>query len=142
MKIKNLVEAGATITRISTLSEGDLYKRAVIDRTDTEIHIGKVTAILSNGETIVVSAIEAYTGKYNTTPTVKSVAFQGDTDITVFPLSDVEAEIITRGWFETLQNSIDGYERSIISTRKQIDNLHELLGNHVSESSEANLSNK
>ena len=132
MQIKNLVEAGATITRISTLAEGDLYKRAVIDGKDTEIHIGRVTAILSNGETIVVSAVEAYVGRYSNTPTVESVAFQGNEDVTVFPLSDVEADIITRGWFEELESNVRSYEELIVSTRKKISNLHELLGDKIS----------
>ena len=142
MQIKNLVEAGATITRISTLSEGDLYKRAVIDGKDTEIHIGRVSAILNNGETIVVSGIEAYTGRYSKTPTVKSVAFQGNEDVTVFPLSDVEADIITRGWFEELEGSIRSHEESITSTRKQITNLHEILRDPKAVLAETTESNK
>ena len=138
MQIKKLVEAGATITRISTLAEGDLYKRAVIDGTDTEIHIGRVTAILSNGETIVVSALEAYTGRYSSAPTVKSVAFQGNEDVTVFPLTDVEADIITRGWFEELNGSVRSHEQSIVSIKKQISNLHELLVERISSGATQN----
>lgn len=45
MQIKNLVEADASITRVSTLAEGDLYKRAVIDGSDTQIRIGRVQSI-------------------------------------------------------------------------------------------------
>lgn len=75
----------------------------------------------------MVSAIEAYEPTYSNTPTVRSVAFKGDEDVTVFPLSDIEMKIIAGKWRGGIEDYIKSLQKSLASAKEELSDFDQLF---------------
>lgn len=94
MQTKTIVSDSTDIIRVTTLREGDAYRRLVkkVSYSDERtLALGIVTGLLNNGEEQVITATEVTLADgYQATPDIKQVVLSGDADLVLFPLTKDE----------------------------------------------------
>jgi len=88
---KHLVKASATAITITTLREGDVYKRLEKDYSGYKINFGIVTSVLFNGEDAAITAVE-YSSNYSDGYKIDSKVFGGDVELLIFHATKEEIE--------------------------------------------------
>jgi hypothetical protein len=85
--VTNLVKASAEILTITSLSEGDVYKRIEGD----EVRFGVVQSVMNNGTEAAVTALELF--KQYGSPGIKEYVIQTDKHVAIFPATPLEFEV-------------------------------------------------
>ncbi len=91
MDTKHLVQASATAITITTLREGDVYKRLEKDYSGYKINFGIVTSVLFNGTDAAITAVE-YASAYSDGYKIESKVFGGDVELLIFHATKEEIE--------------------------------------------------
>ncbi|MBT2587901.1 hypothetical protein [Arthrobacter sp. ISL-95] len=102
MDTKHLVQASATAVTITTLREGDVYKRLNKDYSGYSISFGVVTSVLFNGEDAAITAVE-YSTHHSDGFKIESKVFGGDVELLIFHATKEEIE----AHLDELQRSAD-----------------------------------
>jgi len=84
MQTKTLVQASANIITITSLVEGDVYKRLIKRdyEKDYKLFMGVVTGVMHNGEEAAITAIE-FEDSYSAV-NLKLQVFAGDTEVAIY----------------------------------------------------------
>lgn len=92
MRTQTLVQASADIVTITTLRQGDVYKRLEVNASGYGekyvLNFGVVTDVLHNGEDSVISALEFEVSWTGVTPKLKT--FGTDSDLKLFDATPEE----------------------------------------------------
>ena len=92
MQIANIARVQGQVVRIVGLTEGDVYKRLVKTYADEHVlKYGVVTGIVTDGETMLVTALEfkpSYSGA-----TIENVTFNGQAEVAILPATKEEWRI-------------------------------------------------
>lgn len=129
MQVRTLVEAGATIHRITEVKPGDIYKR--LDKPsygDARIVFGQILDVLNDGVSIAISAVEFYPSAWGSSfdPTIK--AFAPDTDVSIYPATEEEWRTGLAEAIKKQSQAVDTVQRDLNSKQAVLD----MLG-HVAE---------
>ncbi len=120
MQVDSIVRPSATVARIVTIREGDVYKRLVPPttyRTDSELRYGVVTAVMNNGEQTGLTAIELAAPDYSgAMPKVTPVTFSSAQDVALFPSDPTELATVLGQAREQLDRGVqqarDSWQRA------------------------------
>lgn len=120
MNTASFVTASATVTRVTELKKGDVYKRLNDDSysSDDKLRIGIVTDVLFNGTDAVVQTME-FTKSYREIKTTFEV-FYNDKEFKVFPATQEEVK-------QYLQDCVESIESEISSKEKELEEAKEKL---------------
>lgn len=92
MQTKTLVDPSVEIVRVVSLRPGDVYKRLIVEAYGTDrLAFGVVQDVVSNGEQVAVTAIEAEVQYGAADPKIR--VFKADDDLHLFPATADEVTL-------------------------------------------------
>lgn len=129
MKTQTLVQDTAQVIRVVTLAQGDTYKRVLPKTTyaDAKLAFGVITAVLNNGETVAVTALEVEYDGYGT-PAVRSRTFTGDDDVQLFPAARLEVLAHREDVLRALRRAKDAAQSSLEEATRRLEHTEDVYG--------------
>ena len=103
MQTQNIVRASAQAITITTLTQGDIYKRLIEQSYSADKYravVGIVQSVDFNGEDAMISALEVSDGK------VEMKVFGNDADLKIFSVSTDEATVLINDQQQTIENKV------------------------------------
>ena len=103
MQTQSIVRASAQAITITTLTQGDVYKRLIEQSYSADKYravIGIVQSVDFNGEDAMISALEVSDGK------VEMKVFGNDADLKIFSVSTDEATVLINDQQQTIENKV------------------------------------
>jgi hypothetical protein len=128
MDVRTLISPSAQVVQVTTLTQGDVYKR--LDSSGyngDKLVYGIVVECLNNGDTAAIVAVEFYPPTYGE-PKVEIKTFSGSTEMALFPahaeefkehLSQVRDS--QRKHLEIMRNNYDAALRVL----ERLDHIHQ-----------------
>lgn len=103
MQTQSIVRASAQTITITTLTQGDVYKRLIEQSYSADKYravVGIVQSVDFNGEDAMISALEVSDGK------VEMKVFGNDADLKIFSVSTDEATVLINDQQQTIENKV------------------------------------
>lgn len=103
MQTQSIVRASAQAITITTLTQGDVYKRLIEQSYSADKYravVGIVQSVDFNGEDAMISALEVSDGK------VEMKVFGNDADLKIFSVSTDEATVLINDQQQTIENKV------------------------------------
>ena len=126
--IKNLITPTATITRITTLAKGDVYKRLVggsYGSTSKEIVFGIVADVMHNGDDAAVVAIE-HRLTYSSSESKLTTLTDAD-DLAIFSATPEEVKHFFGEVTISIERSIERKRREIADEKEKLARISEMV---------------
>jgi len=114
---ETLVRASAEVTRITTLREGDVYKRLETSGGD-KLLLGMVTEILHNGEEAAIIAVE-YGAEWSGVQVSRKV-FSTERGLAIFPMSADEWGAAMGDLVPVAQRKLREAEKALLDARELV----------------------
>lgn len=113
MQTKNFIQSSATITRVTELAVGDVYKRLEESTySAAKLKFGVVTGTLHNGADAVITSIE-YEPAYGDGMKAEVKTFGTSDELKIFPATREEFETHVADLLESCQRSVRDSEKAL-----------------------------
>lgn len=113
MQTKNFIQSSATITRVTELKVGDIYKRLEESSySGAKLKFGVVTGALHNGTDAVITSIE-YEPAYGDGMKAEVKTFGTADDLKIFPATREDFETHIAELIESCQRSVREAEKAL-----------------------------
>lgn len=127
MRTESIIAASATVTRITELHPGDVYKRLDSTYNESTLVFGIVTDVMSNGVDGAVVAIEVKKSVYDP-QTIREVKVLSTTsDVAIFPAAPMEIKMRFSDLRDEFGRKIEAAQRELDKAREQFDLLDSVL---------------
>jgi hypothetical protein len=116
MQTQSIVRASAQAVTITTLTQGDIYKRLVEEQWTTNKYravIGIVQSVDFNGDDAMISALEISEGK------VESKVFGNDSDLKLFAVSKDEATVLVDDQRKSVEQRVESARNSLAQAERE-----------------------
>lgn len=131
MQTKNLIQASATITRVTELKVGDVYKRLEESSySSAKIKFGVVTGTLHNGDDAAITAIE-YETHHSDGMNAEIKVFGTSDDLKIFPSTREEFETHVADLIGSTQRAVRDAEKKLEKAKQTRTVAESLLGMSV-----------
>lgn len=117
MQTQSIVRASAQAVTITTLTQGDIYKRLIETPYSSDKYkavIGIVQSVDFNGEDAMISALEVDDGK------VTSRVFGNDSDLKIFSVGVEEATVLIHDQRTTIENRVEAARTSLAQSEREL----------------------
>ena len=116
MQTQSIVRASAQAITITTLTQGDVYKRLIEQSYSADKYravIGIVQSVDFNGEDAMISALEVSDGK------VEMKVFGNDADLKIFSVSTDEATVLINDQQQTIENKVKSAREALAQAERE-----------------------
>ena len=124
MQTQNIVRASAQAITITTLTQGDVYKRLIEQSYSTDKYravIGIVQSVDFNGEDAMISALEVSDGK------VEMKVFGNDADLKIFSVTPDEATVLINDQRQTIENKVKSAREAHAQAERELAHFTTLV---------------
>lgn len=128
-QVKTLVRPTAQHIRITSLAQGDVYKRVVKEYQEHVVVFGVVTDVLANDEDAAVIAVE-YKLSYSDVD-AKIVTFEGDSTVAIFPAEPEEVRTYFAELAESAERKVRAKERELVEAKRRTDAINQVLNGEL-----------
>ena len=133
MQTQSIVRASAQAITITTLTQGDVYKRLIEQSYSADKYravIGIVQSVDFNGEDAMISALEVSDGK------VEMKVFGNDADLKIFSVSTDEATVLINDQQQTIENKVKSAREALAQAERERNHFLSIVS-YLSQVTEA-----
>ena len=133
MQTQSIVRASAQAITITTLTQGDVYKRLIEQSYSADKYravIGIVQSVDFNGEDAMISALEVSDGK------VEMKVFGNDADLKIFSVSTDEATVLINDQQQTIENKVKSAREALGQAERERNHFLSIVS-YLSQVTEA-----
>ncbi|TXH09358.1 MAG: hypothetical protein E6R04_08380 [Spirochaetes bacterium] len=126
METKSIVRASAQAITITTLTQGDVYKRLIEQSYSADKYravVGIVQSVDFNGEDAMISALEVSDAK------VTLKVFGEGSDLKLFSITKDEATALILQEQSALENAVEGARRTFEEKQRELAYFHTVCDN-------------
>jgi hypothetical protein len=124
MQTQSIVRASAQAITITTLTQGDVYKRLIEQSYSTDKYravVGIVQSVDFNGEDAMISALEVDDGK------VVSKVFGTDADIKIFSASTEEVQTFILDNERTIESRVESARLALALATREAEHFRRIV---------------
>ena len=130
MTTQNLIEASATIIRVTNLKKGNAYKRLEEGSySETKLVFGIVTDILNNGEDCVIQSVE-FDPSYRGLST-KIKVFGKETDLKIFPANPEEVSKFLNECLKSCKENLVDKQKHLHEAETLIKSVSDIISGEI-----------